>query len=69
MPKENKKLFGCSAPVRPILCIYDSNYCCLNCDVVKECTAKTKALPEGSIKAMPCTLEVFDEFEFCQFAV
>ena len=56
---------ACAAQIRPTYCKMEANYCCLWCVHIKDC--EKLATKEKLIR--PCTLELFDEEEICEFAV
>lgn len=57
---------GCAAPNRPSYCKYETNMCCFGCDYNDVCTGYARA---KGIKMIPCTENVFEEHEVCNFAL
>ena len=56
----------CTAKNRPSYCKVSSPKCCVNCEFLDECINYSKTF---NFKIKPCTLDIFDEFEVCEFAI
>lgn len=67
--KENYKMknfYACIAKTRPKYCQFDVNQCCLLCDENLKCTTKAKLMGE---KIIPCSGDLFEEHEICEFSI
>ena len=64
MNYQQKNYLGCLAKTRPNYCKFESPKCCFNCVYQDECM-------EYAIKyklMRPCTTNVFEEHEICEFS-
>lgn len=57
--------FNCVAKIRPSYCFETKPTCCLTCAYNSKCMAIAKE--KKMIR--PCTLEIFEEEELCEFGV
>ena len=60
------KFLACGAQQRPPYCKFDTNVCCFSCEYNEECTKYAK---ENGYKILPCSPDLFEEEEICEFAL
>jgi hypothetical protein len=59
------EFMACAAKSRPDYCKYDTNFCCFGCEYNTECMEH--ALKNRLMR--PCTSDVFEESEVCEFSL
>jgi len=62
--------FFCSAKNRPLFCKYNTNKCCLHCDMVESCTLMSKNYNKthNFKSTLPCTSKNVGSSEICEFS-
>ena len=59
-----KDFKNCTAKTRPKGCRKEYKACCLSCEFAVQCLYEAKA---NNDKVLPCTLEIIDFNEKCEF--
>lgn len=64
MAYKQSQFLGCLAPNRPSYCLFDSPKCCFSCEHNETC--QKIAIELKTMK--PCTKDIFEEYEICEFS-